>query len=251
MKLKQLVEYCHHYLEVDQFKDYCPNGLQVEGSEDVRLIVTGVTACEALIDRAIDLNAQAVLVHHGYFWKGEAQPIIGLKGNRIKKLIKNDMSLLAYHLPLDAHQIVGNNAQLKKQFGASIKGSFYNYNGHDIALYGELERQQTVEEFSAKIGVKLGREVMLIKGDERPVKTIGWCSGGAQGGFGEAINLGVDAYISGEISENTFHLAKESGVHYLSAGHHATEKGGVQALGAHLANEFKVQVQFVDIANPV
>ncbi len=251
MKLKLLVEYCDKYLKKDEFKDYCPNGLQVEGADEIDLIVTGVTACEALIDEAIEKNAQAILVHHGYFWKGEPQAIVGIKGNRIRKLMKSDVSLLAYHLPLDAHPVVGNNAQFAQTINISVKGSFYGVSGKDIALYGDLEKAKNVDALVNDINQNLGRKGLLIKGDDRAVKKIAWCSGGAQNGFEQAIELGADIYISGEVSENTFHLAKESGVHYLAAGHHATERFGVKALGQHLKKEFDIGVEFVDIYNPV
>ncbi len=251
MKLKLLIDYCDHFLEKNQFKDYCPNGLQIEGNEDIELIITGVTACEALIDAAIERNAQAILVHHGYFWKNEAPQIVGIKGNRIKKLIKNNISLIAYHLPLDAHPVVGNNAQLGQGLNIKTKGSFYAANGKNIALYGNLAQALTIQQFTRQVSRLLNREAQLIKGDERMVKQVAWCTGGAQNGFEEAIALGADIYISGEVSENIYHLAKESGVHYLVAGHHATERFGVQALGTHLAKQFKVHVDYIDINNPV
>ncbi len=251
MKLKLLVEYCDKFLEKDQFKDYCPNGLQIEGDENIDAIVTGVTACEALIDAAIQVNAQAIIVHHGYFWKNEAQPIIGLKGNRIKKLIKNNISLLAYHLPLDAHSIVGNNAQLGQALNIDVQGYFYAAGGRDIALHGILNKEIAVEQFTDQISTLLNRNALLIKGDERLIKKVAWCTGGAQNGFEEAISLGADVYISGEVSENTFHLAKESGVNYIAAGHHATERFGVKALGKHLKQQFDVNVDYVEINNPI
>lgn len=250
MKLKLLVEYCNKFLDAKSFQDYCPNGLQVEGSEDVSTIITGVTACEALIDEAINRNAQAIMVHHGYFWKGESQPITGLKGNRIKKLIKNDISLIAYHLPLDAHESVGNNAMLGDLLGIERKGSFYPVGSKDIALFGEIEKQST-KEYVGVLDKVLNRKSLWIKGNKQSIEKIAWCTGGAQSGFEQAIELGVDMYISGEVSENTYHLAKESGVHYVSAGHHATERYGVQALGNHLSKEFDLNIEFIDIDNPV
>lgn len=252
MKIQELAAYCDEYLQVDKFKDYCPNGLQIESSNEVNNIVCGVTACEALIDRAIELKADALLVHHGYFWKGEAQPLTGIKGNRIRKLIQNGISLLAYHLPLDAHAVVGNNAQLASTFNAKVKSGFYPHNGVDIGLQGVLDTQQTVQQFAGSISAALDRKVQLIVGDDsRLVKNIAWCSGGAQNAFEQAIELGVDAYISGEVSEHTYHLAKESGVHYLAAGHHATERYGVQALAFHLSNKYGLRSEYVEINNPI
>ena len=224
--------------------------MQVEGKEDVNIVVSGVTACDALIEKAIKHKADAILVHHGYFWKGEAQPIVGIKGRRIRKLIKHDISLLAYHLPLDAHEDIGNNKKLADILGMTIKGSFYPVSGQDLALYGDI-KETVAEQFVKHLDKELGRESLHIKGDDRPIKTIGWCTGGAQNAFEQAINLGVDMYISGEISENTYHLAKESGVHYIAAGHHATERYGVKALGEHLSKEFSLKVEFIDINNPV
>lgn len=251
MKLKALVNYCDKYLKTNEFKDYCPNGLQLEGSDEVDFMVTGVTASEALIDKAIGLNAQAILVHHGYFWKGESQALVGIKANRIKKLMQNDISLLAYHLPLDAHPVVGNNVQLGALFDIQIKGSFYNVSGKDIALYGDVKEAVELDGLVANISRLLGREALSIQGSARKIKTIAWCSGAAQNGFEQAIELGADAYLSGEVSENTFHLAKESGVHYIGAGHHATERLGVQALGEHISQQFVIKTQFVDIYNPI
>lgn len=251
MKLKSLVNYCDKYLEIKEFKDFCPNGLQVEGRNEVERIVTGVTASEALIDKAIALNAQALVVHHGYFWKGESQAIVGIKGNRIRKLMQNNISLLAYHLPLDAHAIVGNNAQLGHLFGIQTMGSFYDVSGKDIALYGEVKNKLDIDVFNDQVSKLLGRSALLIKGSQRKVKTIAWCSGGAQNGFEQAIDMGADVYISGEASENTFHLAKESGVHYIGAGHHATERLGVKTFGEHLSKQFSIDVEFIDLYNPI
>lgn len=251
MNLTTLVDYCNQYLSVNEFKDYCPNGLQVEGKSEVTKIICGVTACEALIDRAIALKVDAILVHHGFFWKNEPAPIVGLKGRKIKKLIQNDISLLAYHLPLDAHPVVGNNAQLNHFFKTKIQGSFYNYQGQDIALFGDLKKPLDINSLVQQLNIDLQREALLLKGDDRKIKRIAWCSGGAQGGFEEAIVNGADVYVSGEVSESTFHLAQESGVHYVAAGHHATERYGVQALAQHLSEQFNLEYKFVEINNPV
>ena len=251
MKLAELVAYCNHYLAVDEFKDYCPNGLQIEGKQEVQKIVCGVTACEALIERAIELDADALLVHHGFFWKNEKPQLTGIKGRKIKRLMQHDISLLAYHLPLDAHPKVGNNVQLNQFFNTQIKGDFYSYQGKSIALYGDLEQAVTIDQLVKKLANDLQRKPLLLRGDERKIQRIAWCSGGAQGGFDEAIEQGADVYISGEVSESTFHLAQESGVHYLAAGHHATERYGVQALSRHLAEQFLIEYEFVDVINPV
>lgn len=251
MKLNTLVAYCNQYLSVSEFSDYCPNGLQIEGKQKVNKIVCGVTACEALIDQAIASHADALLVHHGFFWKNESPSLIGIKGRKIKKLLQADVSLLAYHLPLDAHPEVGNNAQLNHFFKTDIKGSFYNYQGKDIAVYGDLVQPVSINDFVALIESSLKRKLLLLKGDQRTVKRVAWCSGGAQGGFEEAINQGADVYVSGEVSENTFHLAQESGVHYIAAGHHATERYGVKALAQHLSDQFEIDYEYIEIYNPV
>lgn len=251
MQLKQLENFCSQTLSIDQFQDYCPNGLQIEGASNISKIITGVSACEALIDRAIESKAQAILVHHGYFWKGEASPIVGIKARKIKKLIQNEISLLAYHLPLDAHTEIGNNIELAKRLGITHKGGFYPHNGINIGFHGELEKEAKISTLSQLIENKLKRKPLVLSADDRPIKKIAWCTGGAQNAFEQAIALGVDVYISGEVSENTYHLAIESGVHYIAAGHHATERYGIQALGKLINDGFKVEVEFIDIDNPV
>ncbi|MBK9446046.1 MAG: Nif3-like dinuclear metal center hexameric protein [Betaproteobacteria bacterium] len=248
MKRDELARYLDETLETARFRDYCPNGLQVEGVAEVQRIVTGVTASQALIDAAIARGADTLLVHHGWFWKGEDGRITGLRKARIARLLAHDINLFAYHLPLDAHPELGNNAQLAAQLGWLPDGRFGE---QDIAWLGRLAVPQTAGELAQAIAAGLGRSPQLIGDATRPVARIGWCSGGAQGYFEQAIALGVDAYISGEISEQTVHLARESGVAYLAAGHHATERFGAKALAAHLAARFGLDCEFVDIDNPV
>ncbi|MDX9707232.1 MAG: Nif3-like dinuclear metal center hexameric protein [Azospira sp.] len=248
MNRDELARHLDETLATAQFRDYCPNGLQVEGRPEVRRIVAGVTASQALIDAAIARRADALLVHHGWFWKGEDGRITGLRRQRIGALLAHDINLFAYHLPLDAHPELGNNAQLAARLGWTAEGRFGE---QDIGWLGRVDTPTTAGELAARIATGLGREPLLIGEATRPVARIGWCSGGAQGYFEQAIALGVDAYVSGEISEQTVHLARESGVAYLAAGHHATERGGVAALAAHLAERFGLECEFVDIDNPV
>ncbi|MDO8953638.1 MAG: Nif3-like dinuclear metal center hexameric protein [Gammaproteobacteria bacterium] len=246
----QLVSYLNQLLEVGKFQDYCPNGLQVEGKSAIRKIVTGVTACQALLDKAVELKADAVLVHHGYFWKNEAPQVVGLKHNRLKTLLTHDINLLAYHLPLDAHPELGNNGQLAKILEIDAIGPF-SENDQARGLYGRLKQAMSVEELSQFIAKKLNRQPLMIAGAKSKIETIAWCTGGAQSLIDQAHLKGVDAYLSGEVSESTYHFAKEMGIAYIGAGHHATERYGVKALSEHLAEKFDVKCQFIDIDNPV
>lgn len=249
--LLELLAYTDNLLSAGEYQDYCPNGLQVEGKSEVGRIVSGVTASQAMIDAAVELGADLLLVHHGFFWKGEAQPITGMKQRRIKTLLANDISLVAYHLPLDGHGELGNNVQLACQLGISVTGRFGPGPHGGIAMCGELPETVSVERLAQQVGEVLYREPLLIKGGSHPVRRVGWCSGAAQGYLEQAAILGLDAFISGEISESTVHAARELGIHYLAAGHHATERYGVKALGDHLSEYFSLENHFVDIANPV
>jgi dinuclear metal center YbgI/SA1388 family protein len=249
--LPTLVQYCKDLLSVDEFRDYCPNGLQVEGRPVIKKIISGVTASQALLDAAVGMNADLILVHHGYFWKGENESIVGIKKRRINTLLSNDMSLLAFHLPLDAHSVLGNNAQLAKKMNWKIVSGLDGELGRAIGMVGELEKPQMAEQLCAEFSQKLSRPVQHIQGITRPIKKIAWCTGGAQGYIEKALEEGVDAYISGEISEQTVHIAREAGIDYFAAGHHATERYGVQALGEHLAAHFGIEHSYVEIDNPV
>ena len=248
MKREELVSYLDGLLEPAKFRDYCPNGLQVEGREEVMRIVAGVTASQALLDAAIEAKADAVLVHHGYFWKGEDGVITGMRRKRLGALIKHDINLIAYHLPLDAHPELGNNAQLASRLGWIPEGRFGE---QDIGWLGRLARPVALSALAENISQVLGRTPLVIGDQSRYVAKIAWCSGGAQGYLEQAIARGVDVYVSGEISEPTVHLARESGVAYMAAGHHATERYGVQAVAEHLAARFGLDCQFIDVANPV
>ena len=243
-----LVNYLEELLQPTRFRDYCPNGLQVEGRSEVRRIVCGVTACQALIDIAIAKKADAILVHHGWFWKSEDGTVTGYRKSRMASLLAHDISLLAYHLPLDAHPTLGNNAQLAERMGWQIEGRFGE---QEIGFYGVLPAPTGAIAVAQHIAAVLGREPLLIGDPGKPVKRIAWCTGGAQSYFEAAFATGADMFVSGEVSEQTVHLARETGMNYLAAGHHATERYGVQAVCARLAEEFGVEVEFVDIENPV
>lgn len=248
MKISDLLDYTGQLLQVERFRDYSPNGLQVEGKAQVETIVSGVTASLALLHQAAELGADLVLVHHGYFWKGEDARITGTRRARLKFLLERDINLAGYHLPLDAHPQLGNNARLAEVLGFGIEGWFGE---QSIAAHGVLLQPQTLAELGNSIATTLGREPLVIGDAARTIRRIAWCTGAAQDYLELAINLGVDAFLTGEVSERTVHLARESGVCFIAAGHHATERYGVQALGEHLAQRFGLRHQFVDIDNPV
>ncbi|MEY8205799.1 MAG: Nif3-like dinuclear metal center hexameric protein [Bermanella sp.] len=251
MKLKQLVAYLDTQLKINRFKDYCPNGLQVEGKGEVLRIVSGVTACQRLIDVAIEKQADAILVHHGYFWKGEQEAITGIKKKRIQSLLKHDISLLAYHLPLDSHPQWGNNVQLAKVLDFEISGPIDAGDERVPGFIGRLPTPMSARQLSAHIGQRLQRSPQHIGAEDDLIRTIAWCTGGAQSYMQYAIDGGIDAYLTGEINEPSVHNARETGTHFYAAGHHATERYGAKALGEHLAQEFELEVTFVDIDNPV
>lgn len=248
MQLNELNDYIGRLLEVSRFRDYCPNGLQVEGRSEVLRIASGVTASQKLLEAASAWKADAILVHHGYFWRNEDQTITGIKKRRIAHLLEQDISLLAYHLPLDAHPEFGNNAQLALRLGFDVTGQFGE---QDIAWHGNLKTPQSLSQLSATVADQLQRPPLVIGDENRELRRIAWCSGGAQGYFEQAVALGVDVFLTGEISEQNVHVAQETGVAFIAAGHHATERYGVQALGEHLAHKWKLEHQFFDMDNPV
>lgn len=248
MKIQELVDYTGVLLQVERFKDYCPNGLQVSGRLEVNKIVSGVTASMALLEAAQAAGADAILVHHGYFWKSEDARLVGLKRERIKFLLEHNMNLLAYHLPLDAHPSLGNNAQLGNLMQINIE----QWGGEqNIVAMGNLQKPQSLGDFSSALSVKLNRQALVIGDVAKTIKQVAWCTGAAQQYIEVALEMGADVFISGEISEQTVHIAKETGIAYISAGHHATERYGVQALGQHLAQHFGLKHQFIEIENPV
>ncbi|MCG6965520.1 MAG: Nif3-like dinuclear metal center hexameric protein [Chromatiaceae bacterium] len=244
-ELKDIVAYCDQRLDTGAFDDYCPNGLQVEGREQVASIVSGVTASQALVDAAVAHGADLLLVHHGYFWRGEPAPLVGMKGRRVRALMASGLSLLAYHLPLDAHPELGNNRQLGLILGfadaAPVDGLLWG---------GELNSAISAGDLASRVASALGRAPLAV-GPDNAVRRIAWCTGAAQGMIEQAAARGFDAFISGEIAEHTVHQARELGILYLAAGHHATERYGVQALGSELSERFRVAHRFIDVDNPV
>ncbi|MDK9703179.1 MAG: Nif3-like dinuclear metal center hexameric protein [Sulfuritalea sp.] len=244
---EDLRAYLDSLLEAARFRDYCPNGLQVEGRERVQRIVCGVTASQALIETAIERGADALLVHHGWFWKSEDGRVTGFRRQRMARLLAHDINLFAYHLPLDAHPTLGNNAQLALRFGWDIRGRFGE---QEIGFVGVPLASTLAGKLAQQMAEVLGRTPLLIGDPARKVSRIAWCSGGAQGYFEDALATGADVFVSGEISEQTVHLARETGMAFIAAGHHATERYGAMALGDHLAENFGIDVEFVDIDNP-
>lgn len=247
-RLSELVNYCDELLLPEHFKDYCPNGLQVDaGKEQIGKIVSGVTANLALIEQAARQKADLILVHHGWFWRNEPAPLVGMKGRRVRSLMANNISMLAYHLPLDAHAELGNNRRFGDKLGF-IDPAPLQENG---LVWGGSINPSSAEELSARIEQALQRKPLHLSGGPTSICKIAWCTGAAQGEIETAASMGFDAFISGEVSEPTTHLAKELGIHYFGAGHHATERYGVQALGEHLAAKFSLEHQFIEVENPV
>ncbi len=244
----QLSRYLDGLLEPSRFRDYCPNGLQVEGRQEIASVVTAVSASVAVIEQAIAAGADALLVHHGYFWRGEDPRVIGTRRKRLALLLEHQLNLYAYHLPLDAHAEFGNNVQLALQLGLSESGRAGEQN---LLSYGALPEPTSVSAFAAAIESRLQRAPLVIGEPERVLTRLAWCTGAAQGMFEDAIALGVDAFVSGEISEQQVHLARESGVVFFAAGHHATERFGVRALGERLASDLGIEHRFLDVPNPV
>jgi dinuclear metal center YbgI/SA1388 family protein len=249
MQLNELNHYLTKFLQPERFNDYCPNGLQVEGRHEVKKVVTGVTASLALLQCAQAANADVILVHHGYFWKGESQSVTGIKMRRLKFLLENDLNLFAYHLPLDAHPEIGNNVMLGKVLDLEIAG--WLDSEKNMIAWAELKQAKSFQSVADEFSVKLNREVQLIGDVNKPVHTIAWCTGAAQGYIDQAIAANIDVFVSGEISEQTVHQVRESNTAYIAAGHHATERYGIKALGENLADKFDFQHEFIDINNPV
>lgn len=246
-----LVDYLHTLLACDDFNDYAPNGLQVEGRDRVQRLCTAVTASQAVIARAAALQADALLVHHGFFWRGEQPTITGMKGKRISALLNHQINLLAYHLPLDCHATMGNNAQLALRLDLKEVAMHKAGGTANLLWSGRLAEPLSTVAWGQKLSQTLGREPLIIACGDKPIQRVAWCSGGAHDYIEEAVQLGVDAYFSGEVAERTYYQAKELGIHYFACGHHATERYGIQALGEHLAETFHLQHTFIDSDNPV
>ena len=245
-----LLSACTELLQPARFKDYGPNGLQVEGSDAIRHIVSGVTASRALIEAAIDAKADAIFVHHGLFWRGQDGTVTGWMKQRLQLLLAHNINLLAYHLPLDAHPELGNNAQLGKRLGLQVQGTFGE---QDLGLWGTRADGQEFADanaLAAVVSTTLQREPVVVQMPAREIRKVAWCTGGAQSYFEAAIASGVDAFITGEISEPQAHLARETGVAFLACGHHATERYGAPAAAAHVAAQLGITHQFIEIDNP-
>jgi dinuclear metal center YbgI/SA1388 family protein len=251
--LTELGQYLDQCLRPDQFQDYCPNGLQVEGRPTVVRLATGVTACQRFLDEAITWGADALLVHHGYFWRGEAPQVVGVKQRRLTALLNNQVSLLAYHLPLDAHPRFGNNACLGRLMGFDLNVQEPLQPGVEGGLgnIGSLSQAISAAEFVNNLEAVTGRPALHVGDRDALVCRIAWCTGAAQDYIGAAVSAGADLFVTGEVSEQTVHIAREEGIHFVAAGHHATERYGVQAVGDHLAAEFSLEHRFIDIDNPV
>jgi dinuclear metal center YbgI/SA1388 family protein len=244
---KQIEDHLATLLAPERYKDYGPNGLQVEGRADVQRLVSGVTASLALIDAAIEWQAEAVLVHHGLFWRGQDGRLTGWLAERVKRLMAHGINLFAYHLPLDAHPELGNNAQLGAKLGLVADARFGE---QELGFAGPAQGVASLDALAARVAGELGRAPLVLPGDGRPLARIGWCTGGAQGYFEAAIAAGVDAFITGEVSEPQAHLARETGVAFLACGHHATERFGAPAVAAHVAEHFGIAHRFIEIPNP-
>ncbi|WP_027672412.1 Nif3-like dinuclear metal center hexameric protein [Rheinheimera baltica] len=245
-----LVKWLNDELQINKIRDYCPNGLQVEGKAQINRVVTGVTASQALLDAAVAVNADAILVHHGYFWKNEAYPVIGIKRKRLQTLLNHDINLLAYHLPLDVHPVLGNNAQLGLLLHATNVCAVNEAEPNGVLMQGELIAETALDTIAKSLESSLNRQVLVHDAGIGSVKTLAWCTGGGQGYIEQAAAAGAQLFITGEVSEQTIHLSRELGIHFIAAGHHATERYGIKALGECIARQFGLDVQFIDIDNP-
>ena len=250
-QLNDIIQWCDQTLKSKEFKDYAPNGLQIEGKTEVKKILAAVTASQEAIDSAIAQGADLLLVHHGYFWKGEAYPITGMRGKRIKSLIQNDISLVGYHLPLDSHPTLGNNAAIAELLELENIEALDPSERNPIGNIGYLKTPMSPETFKAFASERLKFDAIHLAADKITIQKVGFCTGGAQDYIHKAAAQGCDAYISGEVSERTFYEAKELDVHYYACGHHATERYGVQRLGQALAEHFQLEYSYFELNNPI
>lgn len=251
MQRDTLLQDLNNYLKSVQFADYAPNGLQVEGKAAVRRVCTAVTASLEIIELAIALQADVLLVHHGFFWRGESSIISGMKRKRLSRLLAHDINLIAYHLPLDVHPLIGNNACIGKLLQADQIVQHAHEKIDGLIWSGHLQAPQSAETFSKTLTNLFQQTPIHLSGGKNPIAKVAWCSGAAQDFIVQAAALGMDAYISGEVSERTYYLAKELGIHYFACGHHATERFGIQALGTYLQSQYGLEVQFIDVDNPI
>ena len=250
-KLNDIINWCNSTLKSSEFKDYAPNGLQIEGAQEVTKILCAVTASQDAIDAAIAQNADLLLVHHGYFWKGEAYPITGMRGKRIKSLIKNDISLVGYHLPLDSHPTLGNNAAIADILELDSIEPLDPNERHPIGNIGYLKTAISPQGFKTLLTDKLGFNAIHLPAEKDLIQKVGFCTGGAQDFIAQAAKMNCDAYISGEVSERTFYEAKELNVHYYACGHHATERYGVQRLAKAISEQFNIEYSYFELNNPI
>lgn len=250
MQRSQLIEWFEQVLQPNMIKDYCPNGLQVEGNSKVQKVITGVTASQALIEKAIEMEADTIVVHHGYFWKGENETVTGMKKQRLKRLLEHDINLFAYHLPLDIHPEIGNNMQLGRILSLDDIMPLPGVNPVGIVMTGQLQKEMLLTEFADALMNSLSRKALVEEAGNNTVSRVAWCTGGGQSFIEQAVAYGADTFITGEVSEQTIHIARECGINFIAAGHHATERYGVKALGEKLSHETGLDVTFVDIPNP-
>ncbi|MBU6381785.1 MAG: Nif3-like dinuclear metal center hexameric protein [Betaproteobacteria bacterium] len=247
MERDRLADYLNDWLEISRFKDYSPNGLQVEGKAHIQRVAVAVTATRDVIDQAANWGADALIVHHGWFWRGEDSRVLGYRHRRLRALLMADINLFAFHLPLDVHKEVGNNIC----FGREMAWPEPELLGEQqLIARADLPHAVKVEAMQQHITLRLERQVLVVGATQRPICRLAWCTGAAQDMILEAASLGADAFVSGEISERTTYLARELGVSYFAAGHYATERYGVQALAEHLEARFQLQCCFIEDPNP-
>lgn len=249
--LDNIIKWCNQTLKTNEFKDYAPNGLQIEGKSEVKRILCAVTASQEAIDAAIAQQADLLLVHHGYFWKGEPYPITGMRGKRIKSLIQHDISLLAYHLPLDSHPTLGNNAAIAEILQLENIENLNPTERHPIGNIGYLAHPMSPEDFKQYLTEKLGFDSIHLNAEKKSIQKIGFCTGAAQDFITQAAEMDCDAYISGEVSERTFYEATELDIHYYACGHHATERYGVQRLAKAISEQFEIECSYYELNNPI
>lgn len=249
--LNEIIQWCDQTLKSHEFKDYAPNGLQIEGTSEVKKILCAVTASQTAIDAAIAYGADLLLVHHGYFWKGEPYPITGMRGKRIKSLIQHDISLVGYHLPLDSHPTIGNNAAIADLLELEHIEALDPNERNPIGNIGYLKSAMSPEAFKQFASEKLGFDAIHLPADKTSIQKVGFCTGGAQDYIKKAADQDCDAYMSGEVSERTFYEAQELNVHYYACGHHATEKYGVQRLAKAISEQFNIEYSYFELNNPI